>query len=263
MGKSPRIAPLSVVTLLVIVLLASACSPAPTIVPVSQPTAVPSTATQEAAPSATPLPSATPTQPPTLTPTAVPPTQTPQPTATPALALTGEGLSGWCLPENTLLTAASDPLSPAETAELSKMVDGALEIRNLPWSGCVFTYAFNQPAPEGLKLEVYEVGGKSPWLTADLHPVDGKPEVVSTLLTHSFIIAPPFWHISYEFALKDASGQELARTPVNLHRWETKLCFNGQPPNYKTLRCPLWQDLHPWDAGYGEIIPTYTPEADD
>lgn len=264
MRNSPRTSLIAMAALLLSVLLVTACSSAATTVaPASLPTAAPTEAEQAAAPSATPLPTETPTQPPAPTETAVPPTDTPAPTAPPALALTGDGLSGWCLPENTLLTAASDPLTPAETAQLSKMVDGALEIRNLPWSACVFTYTFNQPAPAGLKLEVYEVGAKTPWLTSDLKPVDSKPEVVSTLLNHSYIIAPPFWEVSYEFALKDASGQEIARTPVNLYRWETALCFNGRPPNVNTLRCPLWQDLHPWDPGYGEILPTFTPGPDD
>lgn len=264
MKKSSRSSLPVITALLLTVFLVSACSPAVTAVaPAVLPTTPPTEAVVEAAPSATLPPSATPTTPPPATETPIPPTETPAPTAVPALALTGDGLSGWCLPENTLLSAASDPLTPAETAELSKVVNGALEIRNLPWSACVFTYTFNQPAPDGLKLEVYELGAKSPWLTSDLKPVEGKPETVSTLLNHSYIIAPPFWEISYEFALKDANGQEIARTPVNLYRWATALCFNGRPPNVNTLRCPLWQDLHPWDPGYGQILPTFTPGPDD
>lgn len=265
MGKVPQTSLKLVVALLLSVLLVSACSPvANTVVaPTSEPTSVPPTAAQEIVPSATPLPSATATQPSPPTATAIPPTQTPEPTETPALAIVGEGLSGWCLPENTLLSAAENPLAPAETAELSAMVNGALEIRNMPWSACVFTYTFNQAAPDGLKLEVYEVGAQAPWLTSDLKPVGDKPEMVSTVLTHTYITAPPFWQISYEFALKDGNGQEIARTPVNLYRWQPPLCFNGQPPNVHTLRCPLWQDLHPWDPGYGEILPTFTPNPDD
>jgi len=264
MRQSRNLKQLSLLTLLLVGLLSSACSPA---APTSAPIAASPTTIQAVEPSATPMPTATATEQPTATATAtateVPPTNTPEPTATPALALTADGLSGWCLPQNVLLSAASDPLSPPETAQIGAYTNDAFEVHNMPWSGCVFSYNFNQAAPEVLKLEVYEINAKSPWLTADLKPVEGKPEMVSALLTHSYIIDPPFWVINYEFALKDASGTELSRTPVNLYRWQSELCFNGNPPNVRTLRCPLWQDLHPWDAGYGKILPTFTPGPED
>ncbi len=210
---------------------------------------------------ATATPIATATLVATTTPVA-PSTSAAAETPTPPAAVPAEGLSAWCLPENTALSYASDPANPPAFAKIGKYVKEALEVPNLPSSGCVFIYTFNQPAAEGLKLEVYEANQKTPWLTADLKPVEGQPNSVSALLRHTYIVAPPVWNISYTFALRGASGQELRRDKVNLHRWVPKLCWNGQRPNVNTLRCPLPQDLHPWDPSYGTPIPTFPPDGD-
>jgi hypothetical protein len=204
-----------------------------------------------------------PTEAPTLAPTETP-TETPlPPTATPLPELAAEGVQGWCLPEDATLAMTSDPLNPPASARLGQMGAAGLEIRNLPAFACVFTYTFNQTPPEGLALQVYEARGQKPWLTAELKPVEGSPNAVSATLRHTYIIAPPLWDVAYQFALVDASGKELRRDPVSLHRWTPELCWNGRKPNPLTLRCPLQQDLHPWDAGYGTPMPTAVPREDD
>jgi hypothetical protein len=179
---------------------------------------------------------------------------------TPDLAGLPTGISGWCLPAEVLVSAASDPLKPPERAEIGKIENGALEIRNMPFSVCVFMYAFEQPAPEGLMLEIYDLNQKTPWWKVDLKPVEGKPNIVYTRLLHSYIIDPPLWNVGYEFAVRDASGAEIQRDVVNLHRWQTGLCWQGTYPDPITLYCPLQQDLHPWDPGYGTVLPTVTPD---
>ncbi len=215
------------------------------------------TATASAAAAAGAVP--TDTVAPTLTATPPPPTDTPQPTATPNIALAQDGLSAWCLPENVLVSAASDPLAPPSKAQIGKIENGALEIRNMPFSVCIFLYTFNQPAPSGLKLEIYDLNQKTPWWKADLTPVSSKPTTVYVRLRHTYIINPPLWNVGYEFVLRDASGTELHRDRVNLHRWITGLCWQGTYPDPYTLYCPLQQDLHPWDPGYGKKLPTVTP----
>jgi len=172
------------------------------------------------------------------------------------------GLSAWCLPENEPLSLTEDPASPPASARRGEIVGGALEIRNLPVSACVFVYTFNQPPPDDLKLEIYEHNQKTPWWTAALQPAAGTLNAAAAVLRHTYIIAPPLWDVSFEFAVRDSAGNELRRDTVNLHRWTPELCWNGRYPNPITLRCPLPLDLHPWDAGYGTPIPTFPPEED-
>lgn len=224
-------------------------TPAPTATQAAEPTTAP-TATDQP-PTATVVPTATDT-----------PTEAPMAEPTPGV-IGASGLSAWCLPEEVSVTALQKPLEPPQTARIGEMVEGALEIRNLPVSACVFNYTFDQPAQEGLKLQVYEQRAKSPWLTADLLPVEGHPEMVMAILRHTYIVAPPLWNVSYTFTVVDSAGQELRRDAVNLHRWTPTLCWNGQPPNPITLRCPLAQDLHPWDPSYGTPVPTGQPEEED
>jgi hypothetical protein len=170
------------------------------------------------------------------------------------------GISGWCLPENVLISAGSDPLNPPAVAQIGKIIDSALEIRNMPFSLCNFMYLYNQPAPTGLKLEIYDINQKKPWWTTELMPVNGNPNMVYAPLRHTYIVNPPLWNIGYEFVVRDTTGNELNHNRVNLHRWATGLCWQGTLPDPVTLYCPLQQDLHPWDPGYGKILPTVTPK---
>jgi hypothetical protein len=231
----------------------------PTVAPVLKPT---ETQAAPAAPTLPPTFTPTPLSSPTSAPEATA-TPTPAPTQPPALAPAAEnGLAAWCLPEGYALSYASDPFAPPADARIGAIEKGALEIHNLPVSACVIIYTFNQPAPAGLKLQIFDQLNKQPWWTADLLPVKDKPESVAAVLRHTYIVAPPVWGVSYTFAVVDAAGKEVRRDPVNLHRWTPKLCWNGQPPNVLTLRCPLPQDLHPWDPSYGTPIPTFPAPGD-
>ncbi len=252
---------------LVLLLVITACGPAGTTQPAApaatlaqESTATPLPPTAPAAATATAAaPTATNTEAPLPTATQIPSMPTPQPSPTADLAGLQKGISGWCLPQDVLVSAADDPLKPPERAQQGKIVNGALEIRNMPFSICVFLYAFEKPAPSGLKLEIYDLNQKTPWWKSDLTPVDGKANLVFTRLRHSYIVDPPLWSVGYEFVVRDSSGAELQRDVVNLHRWTTGLCWQGTLPDPVTLYCPLQQDLHPWDPGYGKKLPTVTP----
>lgn len=234
---------------------------------VQPPTAtLPPAKTATSAPTQTLPPTYTPTTPPTGTPapsaTPVPASATPVPasaTPAPTLGFAETAISGWCVAPDTLLLDTADPSSPPAGALIGKMVGSAFQVDNLPSNGCVILYTFNQPAPAGLKLAVFDPNQKKSWLQTDLKPVDGKPNSVKATLRHGYIIAPPVWKISFTFAVQDASGKELRRDTVNFNRWTPKICWNGQPPNVNTLRCPLAEDLHPWDPSYRTPIPTYLP----
>ena len=240
----------------------TACSP--TAAP--QPTAFPSPlplATKTAAPTATEMPTAAPTAAATATATAAAtaaPTATSTPTAAPTFGPAVENsLSGWCLPEGVSVAYIESPLTPYPDSRIGTAVNGAFEVRNLPAAACTFVYTFNQPAPQGLTLAVYSGDSGEPWLTAPLEALEGQPESAAATLTHTYITAFPFWQTAYRFAVLDAGGTEVRSDPVNLYRWQPELCWNGQLPDLNTLRCPLQQDLHPWDAGYGTPFPTPKP----
>ena len=237
----------------------TACSPAAA----PQPTAFPSPlppATQTAAPTPTAEPTATATAAATEEPTAVPPTATSTPTTAPTLGPAADNsLSGWCLPEGVSVDYIESPLTPYPDSRIGTAANGAFEVRNLPAAACTFVYTFNQPAPQGLTLAVYSGDSSEPWMTAPLEALEGQPESVSATLTHTYITAFPFWQTAYRFAVLDSAGAEVRSDPVNLYRWQPELCWNGQLPDLNTLRCPLQQDLHPWDAGYGTPFPTPKP----
>jgi hypothetical protein len=247
--------------LLAFILVSVSCTQAA----VSTPTAAP---IQTELPQPTDLPPTQPppTQAPTQTATSLPTstsTATPSPSATdtpvPSLGVTEKGISAWCLPEHGVFAADLDPAQPPTDASIAEWTGAALEVRNLPSNGCVIVYEFNQPAPAGLTLEVSDKSGSKPFLTADLVP-SASANIAYALLRHTMLIAPPAWNLSFTFVVKTSAGVELRNDPVNIHRWVPKLCWNGRPPNVFTLRCPLAQDLHPWDPSYGTPMPTSPPE---
>jgi hypothetical protein len=167
-----------------------------------------------------------------------------------------DGLSAWCLPPGMLTTQYQDPAAPPQNAVLGAVTEAGFDVSNLPHTACTFIYKFNQAVQPGMKLQVYELNQKAAWLTADLVPVESVPDSAAAQLTHTYIIQPPLWDVSYEFVVVDAAGAEILRDQVNLHRWKPELCWNGQLPNINTLRCPLMQDLHPWDPSYRTPFPT-------
>ncbi len=254
----------SIFLLIAVVLFGAGCSAAPT--QVVEPALSPEVQPSASLPLATSTPK--PTLPPTYTPTAAEiPTTAPSPTEpstpTPTFGPAGEGISAWCLPENASLGPASDPANPPAEGKIAQWTGTALEVRDLPSNGCVFIYTFNQPPASELSLQVSDSSESAPFLTAALTPVPGDENSVYALLRHTWIIAPPVWEVSFTFTLTGADGAVVRSDQVNLHRWTPGLCWNGRKPNPLTLRCPLAQDLHPWDPWYGTPMPTGLPEEGD
>lgn len=226
----------------------------------SKPTQTVILKTETPIPSPTIANSSTPTITITNTSTSAPTfTNAPEPT----LGLVGDGLSGWCIPEGVSLSLLDQKNTPPENAKVGKFTNGEFDINDLPVGACLFRYSFNKTAPEDAILEIYDSNPTSPWLTIKLTPVSEDPQTIAGVATHPYIIAPPFWDISYTLVLKDGSGAEIQRDTLNLHRWKPGKCWNGQYPNINTMRCPLQQDLHPWDIGYNTPIPTLTPGSSD
>lgn len=232
--------------LLMLVLVAlSACTPAPT----AAPTAVPPTQAQATqAPTVTPPPSATP-----LPPTA---TDTPQPTATatasptpiPPLAIAQS--NSWCIPKDNAMyaRAAENPSMMPEGAKMGEEKDGAISLIT-PALSCTFTFTFNQKAPEGARIEVLDRTGVI-WLKGELIPSPQDPNMLYTVLTHSYLTEPPFWSILYPARVVLADGTETWTQTLNMNRGWVKVCWDGTLANVDTLYCKKQQDLHPWDPAY-------------
>lgn len=238
-------------TVAMLFLLLAACTPATPPAPTSAPTntAAPATATP---------------QPPTAEPTATPapPTSTPAATATPEVVTTqvSGGVVAWCLPkDHAMLTQADrDPAQiPADIAP-STLENGAYSLIT-PAQVCSMAFTLNNPvAPETI-LQVLDAYNNT-WLELKLSVSTTNPNVGVAMITHSYIVEPPFWEIIYPVRLLAPDGSEIWSGKINAQRgWRPEPCWDGTLPNVSTLYCPKQQDLHPWDPAYTPVAPTPAP----
>lgn len=195
-----------------------------------------------------------PTTEPTLQPTPeLEPTlePTPLPSLTPIPALAVVEFHAWCMPEKFGIAPVVSSAALPENGRTATL-DGDVLTLLYPDSVCVFSFTFNQSAPDGMSLEwLYRSGSESPWWTIDLQPDPTNPQTLFGTTTHSYIINPPLWFIDYRLQLHDSDGAVLWEAPMHLERdWQPELCWNGVLPNPVTLLCIKQQDLHPWDPGY-------------
>ncbi len=160
-------------------------------------------------------------------------------------------MNAWCMPAAYGMPPVVESAAMPENARAFTQ-DGDQIKLIYPDSVCVFSFTFNQIAPEGLNLEWYDAGkSTSPWNVIPLHsdPADGNTAFGTT--NHTFVIEPPFWFISYSIALLANDGTKLWDSSIYLERdWQPELCWNGVLPNPVTLACTKQQDLHPVDPGY-------------
>ncbi len=151
-------------------------------------------------------------------PTTPPPAQ-PTETAAPASQAGEKGFSAWCLPLNTAVSYAKDPLNPPEFAKKAKFSNGVLEIGNLPASGCVFLFRFDKTAPSSIKLEVSEINQPTPFLKVDLQPAASSTDTLWAFVQHGAIISPGKESSSFSLTLRDPLGQALQKAQLKLHSW--------------------------------------------
>jgi hypothetical protein len=202
-----------------------------------------------------PPPTATNTLVPTDTPTEAPPTATlvPTDTATPTLAplaVAQDGITAWCV-------SSKDPNPLGGTADvpsyarMSKVVNGHLNL-NVSRGSCTFVFAFNQPAPAGVELQVLDDNSNKAWAKAALSPSGSDPKSGYASLTSPMLNDLNYWMITYPFALVAADGTVLWKDDVVLYKTFPGLCWEGSTPDPVTLFCPLSDT---------DFIPHYTPPA--
>lgn len=166
-----------------------------------------------------------------------------------------EGLSIWCLPQGVSYVHDLSKLEKSEQAvEVSYTQDGFMLVG--PLSAC-FLQLPAAAAADGMQVAIFDQSNSAAWYTRPL--VAGTQGWIAPL-THSYLVNPPYWSLNYRLQLQNASGETVFSAPLHYERnWLAERCWNGNLPNPITLRCPLQQDLHPWDAGYGKPLPTLKP----
>lgn len=218
---------------------AAPAQPAPTEVTPATEVVVPTKAVLPPTATATPLPTAT---------------QEPSPTATPALAVADPALTVWCYPTNLLTAPPSSAglANPPADVNLSS-TEGEDVFLTIPNYSCNYVFHFNQKAPEGLKVEIYDWLQKQAIFNLAVDPAGDDPNAAVLATNITYLTSPPLWQYTYKFVLKNAAGSELLTQNVTLDKgWRPDICLAGVLPNPKTLRCPLRQDAHPWDPWYGK-----------
>ena len=248
----------------VLTLVLSACSAnAPTIAPVSEePTAAALSPTDLPTPTVG-IPTAT--FEPTLSaePTATAePAATEEPTAVPALALAEDGFDAWCVPQTVdvaVSRAAEVWVKPADARGIEGEAD-QLRLLAPSWT-CVLAFTFNQNAPQGLKLQIFEPKNRpdTAWFDHSLSIAESQPNLAYIVLKHTYIVNPPLWQVPFNFRLSGQDGSEYWSQLINIKRdWDPRVCWNGKLQNPVTLFCdvPSWGDRHPTDWGYNLPMPT-------
>jgi hypothetical protein len=164
----------------------------------------------------------------------------PSSTSTPeTLAVLPQGVAAWCVPhstspENTIPVTGSAP----ENAVSAEWVDGMLTVITQVES-CTFTVAFNKPFPDGIHLQVQDLGPK-PFVDVVLTPMQGDPTQGYVELEHPFLVDPPFWQVTYMLSIAEGDSTVLWTQPVLFRRSSLPLpCPEGGYPDPVTMQCPL------------------------
>lgn len=223
---------------------------------VSQPTEVIEyisfTDTAAPLPTHTALPSQTPTQPPTATlePSATnPPTETP----VPPLGLAEDGFKAWCFP---LEYAGYVPTAPEGGADASPLVnkDGILSIK-IPASICTLAFKFNQPMPAGAVLTFFD--GNNAFQRLPLQAVEGRGDEGWTSVSHTYVVNPPYWEVSFRLSLSGPDGAELWTNQVTFAKVKPDECPFGGLPDPITLYCT---HTDPWEVEpWPDVTRPYDP----
>ena len=244
-----RVKAISLSAILGVILALSACSGGATPqLAAASPTAPAATATQPPAPTHIP---ATPTQAPTATelPTATA-TQPPTATAVPPLALVQDGFKAWCAPVSYAGTLPTSP-DAVSGARMLTVKDNQMQVQ-IPAAYCAVVFQFNQAMPAGAQVIFYD--SSTPFLKLPLNAVSGQPNEGWAVVSHDYVINPPYWWVIYNIAVTNADGQELWNNPVKFAKALPPTCiYTNQLPDPVTLWCPIsdpWEiEPHP-DAKY-------------
>jgi hypothetical protein len=153
-----------------------------------------------------------------------------------------------------LIDAARDPAQIPPDVTPGALENDAYGLVT-PSQVCNMAFTLNNPVAPETVLEVLDAYN-NPWLDVPLTVSTGSPNVGVAVMTHSYIVEPPFWEIVYPVRLLAPDGSVIWEGKINAHRgWNPEPCWDGTAPNISTLYCPKQQDLHPWDPAYTPVAP--------
>ncbi len=224
--------------LLILLTNIAGCSSIPFLAP---PTATPT----ELPPTETPIPSPTPIPP---TATAIPtntaiPTETPTATPVPPLAVIPDGINPWCLTKKYFSAHVDGPYGPATMPD--NATAGAINKKTnvinftIPAASCTLVLAFNQPAPAGMKLQIWDARPQEPFVEYDMQVNANNPKEVFGVMTHSYIVDPPKWWMDYTMVVVTADGTQVFTAPMHVQKPLPEKCWDDSYPDPITLFCPI------------------------
>lgn len=231
---------------------------------VSQPTEVVEyisfTDTVAPQPTDTALPTQTPSPLPSAT---LEPSATTPPTATPVppLGLAEDGFKAWCFPLEYAGYVPTGPEGPADTNQMVNK-DGQLSIK-IPASLCTLSFKFNQAMPEGAVLTFFD--GSSAFQRLPLKAVEGRADEGWTSISHTYVVNPPFWEVSYRLSVSGPDGAELWTDTLKFAKPLPEECPYGGLPDPVTLYCretDPWE-IEPWPDVTRPYDPSRIPRSED
>jgi hypothetical protein len=163
-----------------------------------------------------------------------------------------DGVSGWCAPQSFAGGKPTSPDAPAGVNLLGEK-DGVLQVK-IPAAYCAMAYRFNQPAPEGASLVIFD--GSSPFLKIPLTPVEGQPDLAWAPIIHDYAMNPPYWEVTFRLVVADAQDQELWSQPVTFAKPLPAPCPYGGLPDPVTLYCAVTDPLE-LEPRPGVTFPAY------
>lgn len=181
----------------------------------------------------------------------------PAPSPTPDLmTIANDGFHAWCLPVNTssLAPRINPDGSMPEGGTAYKIAGGIPEITTQVAS-CTFAFSFNSPVTEPVEIQFLDTKGFA-FLKSPLTPAETNPNLAYSVETHQYIINPPFWQITYDVQVVNASGEVVWASPVSFRRgWVPAKCYYGEWPDPVTCKCPNLPESHPENPWWGWFPP--------
>lgn len=165
------------------------------------------------------------------------------------LAIAENGLQIRCLNVASSLpidAAASFSDTLFAVSEIAPTTEGVK--LTIPVRACAVFVTFTQPLSEEAQVEVFEASGTQAWYTRPLIKDEQSENTYFAVLSHQYIIDPPFWNLNYRMSVK-GSTQTYWEGALLVTRIFNGLCWEGSVPDPVTLKCPnadkLEREPHP------------------
>ncbi len=90
-----------------------------------------------------------------------------------------------------------------------------------------------------MKLQIWDARPQEPFLTYDMKPNPINPKEAYAVLTHTYLVNPPKWWMTYTVVLVTADNTEVVRYPIRVLKPLPEKCWDDSYPDPITLFCPI------------------------